>query len=248
MSNYMWFDGVVVVFLVIGLFVGRKHGISVELLKLIGWIAIVVAAGLLYKPLGDQIIPAPIPREWVYRLIYVFIALAVGGLFRKIHKLVGEKLVERDVFGKAEYVLGMGAGVLRFACMVLLLMSFLNARPPTFQEIAEMNKNTKDLEGVAMNPVRMQRDVTLNSITARIAHEYLSDLLIVSCTPGMDAPADTPAKRKDRLLDSVMNGDSGSEPPPQPQKNNPAPSTTHAPTPAVPRTPGKTGIEIKPSH
>src|SRR6185312_12889101 len=53
-----WFDAVVVVWLIVGIVLGRKHGMSQELLPLVQWIAVVVCGGFLYlliaRPLAQR--------------------------------------------------------------------------------------------------------------------------------------------------------------------------------------------------
>ena len=51
-----YFDFIVVVWLILGLSMGRKHGMSQELLPMLKWLAIIFACGLLYKPFADVIV------------------------------------------------------------------------------------------------------------------------------------------------------------------------------------------------
>ena len=44
-----WFDGVVAGMLIIGLFRGRKHGMSKELLPLLKWVSLVVVCGIFIR-------------------------------------------------------------------------------------------------------------------------------------------------------------------------------------------------------
>ena len=50
-----WFDGVVVGMLIIGLFRGRKQGMSKEVLPLLKWVSLVVVCGLWY-PMAAQLL------------------------------------------------------------------------------------------------------------------------------------------------------------------------------------------------
>src|SRR5881394_2125757 len=47
-----WVDCAVLILLVVGLWRGRKRGMSEELLDIVKWAIIVVAAGILYEPGG----------------------------------------------------------------------------------------------------------------------------------------------------------------------------------------------------
>src|SRR3954447_24096313 len=82
-----YFDLAVVIWLIVGIFRGRKHGMSQELLPLVQWIAVIVATSFLYLPLarlmvhhfGLTLLPCAL-------LAYVFIGCCAYGLLGKLKK------------------------------------------------------------------------------------------------------------------------------------------------------------------
>ena len=49
------FDAVLIIVLGIGLYEGRKHGMSEELLRLLKWLAIVFGCAVIYEPVGRML-------------------------------------------------------------------------------------------------------------------------------------------------------------------------------------------------
>jgi len=122
------FDAIVVIILLWGLNKGRKHGMSEELMIMLQWIAIVVAGAYLYRPFGDMLaLSSPVSHLFCYITIYVTTAIVTKILFALIKKATGGKLVGSSIFGAAEYYLGMIAGAVRYACMLIAALALLNA-------------------------------------------------------------------------------------------------------------------------
>ena len=125
-----WVDFLVVGLLGFGLWRGRKRGMSEELLDIIKWVITVVVAGLLHQPIAQMI------AQWTsalstlasYVSTYLFLVLLIAIVFSYIRSGPGEKLVGSDAFGSAEYYLGMLSGSFRYACILIVAFSFLNAR------------------------------------------------------------------------------------------------------------------------
>ena len=78
---------------------------------------------------------------------YCVTALVIVPAFVFINRTIGEKLKGSDTFGKAEFYLAMPAGMLRFACIVLVFLALLNARYYTTAEVREMTKYQNDNYG-----------------------------------------------------------------------------------------------------
>ena len=53
------------------------------------------------------------------------LAALVYGVFALFKHSVGGKLLGSDVFGRGEYYLGMGSGMLRFGCVLLAVLALL---------------------------------------------------------------------------------------------------------------------------
>jgi uncharacterized membrane protein required for colicin V production len=133
---FNWFDLVMLAVLITGILRGRKRGMSEELMTLLQWIAIVVAAAFAYKPLGDFMEDLmPLSKLSCYILAYALSAGLVALIFVLIKRFTNGKLIGSDVFGKSEYYLGMPAGMVRFFCILLAILSVLNARLFTQEEI-----------------------------------------------------------------------------------------------------------------
>src|ERR1700690_296940 len=115
------FDLVVIMVLVAGLLRGRKHGMSEELLGLLKWLAILLGCAVAYEP-GAELIGQF--TNMFSRLTCNIIAYVCGGLlifllFVGIKRAFSGKLVGSDIFGRSEYYLGMGSGLVRVSCMLL---------------------------------------------------------------------------------------------------------------------------------
>lgn len=200
-----WFDAVILAWLIIGFFRGRKNGMSVELLLTMQWVAIVIAGALLYRPLGIPLAQsAGLSVEWAFRISYAVVAVMVAIVMGRARTMVGEKLVGADLFGKGEYILGMLSGVLRFACIALVFLALFGAHVPTQAEIASVNKKTSDLGNVSINPLKVQREIVVESLTGRLSRQYLQQALIISTGVAPSAPKETPAQKRERQVDEVM--------------------------------------------
>ena len=70
-----WFDGVVVGILIIGLFLGRKHGMSKEILPLLKWVSLVLVCGIWY-PMAAQFLVNSAELSRVSSCIFGYLLLA----------------------------------------------------------------------------------------------------------------------------------------------------------------------------
>src|SRR6266478_565028 len=123
------FDFVLVAVLVLGVLQGRKHGMSEELLPVLKWFALLCACAVAYEPLGRLFAQSShvLSMLTCYLMAYIAIALVVLTIFAAVKRGMGGKLIGSDIFGKAEYPLGMASGLIRAACMLLMAMALLNA-------------------------------------------------------------------------------------------------------------------------
>jgi uncharacterized membrane protein required for colicin V production len=181
-----WFDLAVVALLVVGVFRGRKRGMSQELVDLIQWIAIIFGGAFLYLPIGQmfaQLTSSGMLFSYVF--VYVWIAVATKILFVIIKQSVGARLVGSDLFGGAEYYLAMGAGLLRFGCMLLMSLALLNARYFSPAEIAAVDKMEKEVYGSNFFPGlnALQGDVFENSLSGSFVKKQLEFMLIKPTAP-----------------------------------------------------------------
>ena len=139
--SFGWFDGVAIILLVVGFFRGRKHGMSQEILFLLQWLVIVVVAGQYYEPLSQMLYEQGLFGPLACNLmVYLSLVIVIKIVFTNLKRAVGEKIFGSDVFGKYEFYLGMVAGVARYALITVFIISLVNARAFTQQELAEKEK------------------------------------------------------------------------------------------------------------
>jgi uncharacterized membrane protein required for colicin V production len=176
-----WFDLIVVVWLVLGIFRGRKHGMSQELLPLVQWIAVIIAASLLYiyiaRPLshrtGLTLLPCVLAA-------YVFVGCSVYGLLGNLKRKLDDKFQEGDYFGSGEYYLGMTSGVIRFICILIALLAVMNSRIITKAEReATLKMQQKNFEEIRFPTYgEVQNTVLFESATGNFVRAYLPHFLI----------------------------------------------------------------------
>ncbi len=180
------FDLTLVLVLVGGLMRGRKHGMSEELLSLLKWLTVVVAAGFLYGPVGQELAKvSPFSLLSSYLMAYVGIALAIIGFFALFKHTIGGKLVGSDIFGQGEYYLGMGSGLVRFSCILMAVLAVLNARYFSPAEVKAMEAFQNDVYGSNFFPGlhTAQEVVFEKSMAGPWIREHLSMLLITPTPP-----------------------------------------------------------------
>lgn len=183
-----WIDLLIVGLLIVGLFRGRKRGMSEELLDVLKWTIILVLAGVAYEPFGRMMSSGSMfSLLSCYLTAYMLILLTIVLLFAYVRRRVGDKLLSRDAFGNAEYYLGMMAGAYRYTCVILVCMAFLNARYYSVGEIRAQAHFQKDNFGDISFPTlgEFQHTVFQGSLMGRLAQDYLHPLLIRPTAPGV---------------------------------------------------------------
>ncbi len=180
------FDCVVLATLGIGLFRGRKHGMSEELMGLVKWLAVVIVCAMVYEPAGQWFAKtSPFSLLASFLFVYAAGALLILSLFAFCKYRIGGKLVGSDIFGRAEYYLGMGSGVVRFSCMLLAALALLNARYFSPMEVRAMEAFQNDVYGSNYFPTwhTVQEVVFERSFSGSWIKEHLSFLLIKPTQP-----------------------------------------------------------------
>jgi len=181
------FDLVVIIVVITGIARGRKHGMSEELLGLIKWLVILFGCAAVYEPVG-LIVGGFTPmfgRLSCYLLAYAGGALLVLLLFAGIKRASDGKLLGSDIFGRSEYYLGMGSGLVRNSCMLLAALALLNARYFSPTEIRAMEKFQDDVYGSNFFPTlhSLQSTVFDKSLTGPWIKNNLGFLLIKPTEP-----------------------------------------------------------------
>ena len=184
--SFHWFDLIVAGVLIVGIVRGRKHGMSIEFMLLLQWIAIVLIASVGYRPFGLFIVQTTgITRLWGFVIGYVSCAIAVSIVFAMIRRSTGGKLIGSDTFGSGEYYLGMTAGAIRFACITLVFLALLHAKLYSPQQLeAEEKFQATWFEGIRFPTVgTTQQAVFKKSFVGRAVGEFADFLLVESTAP-----------------------------------------------------------------
>ena len=183
MSNppFNLFDVLLAAVLVGGIVQGRKHGISLELVSLAKWLALVLVCAVVYRPAGSLVSAAgAFDLLTCYLFAYLGTALLIFLLFSILERRLAPKLTGSDIFGRGEYFLGMGSGMLRFGCILLVGLSLLNAREFSPSELNDLDQYQQDNYGSNLFPGlhSLQVAVFERSLTGGFIKEELSFLLI----------------------------------------------------------------------
>jgi uncharacterized membrane protein required for colicin V production len=200
------FDLVMALIILIGIARGRKRGISEELLDVLKWIAIVVAAGLGHRYVADfLVLVTKMPPSWSRLLGYIFILVVMMFLFKSIKRAVGQKLVEGDTFGRFEFYLGMLAGAVRFFCVTFVVLAMINSKYSTPAERAASAKmqqeNFGDIRLIPSIPT-LQQKIFVESASGKFIHKQLGFLLVDPAPPG---PArENVFKRREGAVNEVI--------------------------------------------
>ena len=204
--NYI--DGVFAVWLVVGVILGRRRGMTKELLPTLKWLGVVLLAGLFYLPASGFIFKN---ANGAFSLLtskisaYVAIALGVNLIFLSVKQAIGEKLTGSDYFGRAEYYLGMISGFIHAACIIIVMIALMNARVYSDAELAEeikiQKKNFEDIRFPTY--ISVQHAILKESFSGKLIKGNLYSVLIAS---GSDTnkPPETAAKKKEDTINMIL--------------------------------------------
>jgi uncharacterized membrane protein required for colicin V production len=202
-----WFDLVFLAVIAAGFAVGRKRGMSTELLDLVQWATIVVLCSLAYAPLGKELAQfTGFSPTTACILAYLLVAGGVFGFFLILKRYVGRKLFGSDVFGAAEYYLGMVAGAVLFVLMLIFFLALFNAPQISDAELADrIAAQNESLGAIYFPPYgSIQRQVFRESLTGRLVKEQLSSQLIqVSGYSGASRPENIWRRRENDVNEVV---------------------------------------------
>jgi len=176
-----WFDGVVVLVLVFGIFRGRKNGMSKEILPLSEWFAVIFISGLFYSFVADWFARVAGLSALLSNIVgYLLVTCIIFLFFSLIKRSVGLRLFGSNLFGSAEYYLGVPSGMVRYACVLLFALSLLNSRLYTPAQIQASNDYQQRWYGAHFFPdlYNVQDEVFHKSLTGPYIKKYLSVLMI----------------------------------------------------------------------
>jgi hypothetical protein len=180
--TFGWFDVVVVVVLGFGLFRGRRNGMAKELVPTVMWITLVLVCGLGYSMAAQVLINAAgLGKLLSSILAYLILAMVVYLVFALIHKKLTPKMAANNTFGSGEFYLGMPAGLIRFACILLAALALLNAPVYTAGQIAAHNAYVAQTYGGGEQGFSGDFFPSLQSIQEQVFKKSLSGPFIASC-------------------------------------------------------------------
>jgi uncharacterized membrane protein required for colicin V production len=206
-----WIDFAVAVLLLVGVWRGRRRGMSEELLDIIKWALIVVVAGLAYQPCAHVLMSftsvfSPLS---MYVATYMALAIIIAITFGIIRKKAGAKLIGSDAFGASEYYLGMLAGAFRYGCIIIVGLAFLHAPLYTPEQLKAKAKYQQDNFGTTffLTVPDLQQQVFKLSLSGKLIEAYLQPVLIKP-TPGGGgedlAGKDNVARARERSVNSSL--------------------------------------------
>jgi len=204
--SYNWFDLIAIAILIVGFFVGRKRGMSLEMLSMLQWLSIVFVGALACDPFGRMIAEfSGLNPTLTYITAYLLTAAGIKFFFYLLRRATGEKLVSKSMFGNLEYYLGMAAGVVRFACILMFGLALLNAPIVTDKELEAKLKHQQDWAGSIYFPPFgvIQRTVFKDSLTGRTVKEFLSAQLINVDPSAAGAATETIGQQRTREIDEI---------------------------------------------
>jgi uncharacterized membrane protein required for colicin V production len=208
-APFSYIDAIVLAWLVIGIFRGRKMGMTQEIIPTARWLCIVIVGGMFYKPLSLVLFEntaGAFNLLWARITAYLLIAFASAIVFVLIKKALGDRLTGSDLFGRWEYYLGMLAGLIRFACMLLAILAVMHARIVTQKELddinAQMKKNLDDIHPPRYVYGSIEQAIFVQSFSGKVVTDNLSDILIETVTP---TETSKPESQKKKLQDAIDN-------------------------------------------
>ena len=192
-----WFDAAVLLVLGLGLFFGRKHGMTKEIMRVFQWLAVVIVCGLFYETAAQAVVNiAAWDKATSFVTGYMILAFLVWLVFLGLKRYFVPRLTGSNVFGNAEYYLGMFSGMIRSACMLFFALALLNAPVYTPAEVAAHQAYVKRWYGGGIyggnyipDLQQVQESVFKRSFTGPYIKDYLGPLLINTKPPESQKPA-----------------------------------------------------------
>ena len=198
-----WFDAAILVVLGFGIFRGRVNGMTKELGPMLQWLAVVIVGGLTY-PFLAQIYNSQchFDKLWSALLAYLSISAAFFLMFTPIKGALKKRGEKGGLFGGAEYYLGMFAGMVRYAAILMFVLALLNARSYTAAELAAKKAYNERWYGGGIYSGDYVPDLHTaqeNVFKDSFSGPYIKDglgVLLVQTGPGESGAADAPPKSK----------------------------------------------------
>jgi uncharacterized membrane protein required for colicin V production len=166
--RFNWFDLGLVLFLAFGFWRGRKRGMTKELLPTLQWLAILLGAGFGHVVLAKWLQQQGLIKQVFHNRFdertaallssYLAIALVICAIFSALKRKYNAKLEGSSVFGGNEYYWGVGAGLIRYICLVLVGLALLNAPYYSAHEIAVIKQEKLNTYAAGGGVKELQND------------------------------------------------------------------------------------------
>jgi uncharacterized membrane protein required for colicin V production len=196
-----WFDAAILVLLGFGVFRGRKNGMTREIAPTTQWLAVVFAAGLGYPPLAQvYTTQCHMDKLWSALAAYMSIAGVLFLIFTPIKRTFKNRAEKGGLFGGSEYYLGMCAGPVRYALIIVFALALLNARSYTAAEIAAKKAYNERwyggglYSGNYMPDLHTAQDSVFKQSFSGPYIQSAIGLLLIQTGPGSGGGADAPKK------------------------------------------------------
>jgi len=202
----IWFDFLLILTVIAGCLLGKKRGMSGELVDALQWVAIVVGSGLGYVFAKDLLLVySDFGRLTCSVLGYLICALSIKLIFSSVRKAVDQKLVDGDYFGRAEFALGLLAGGVHFFCILFFLVSLLQAKLITEEERLAVEQSQQDsFESIRFPTLsQMQYDTRKHSFFGRKYFYVQLEPLLIEPERNGGLPKDTLRKKREEMIEKI---------------------------------------------
>ena len=170
-----------------------------------------VVAGTFHEVWGGKIAEkSGIGLTWGMVIVYAGVIFAHLLAFFLLRKLVGEKLAESHSFGRGERLFGMLACLVRYGCMALACLAFVNAPAYSTAELAAAWRSPPPaMSGKIRSPsfAQIQELLMYDSCTGRYVREHLTAFLITPVPEpkvAVPKPRDTRAKKIEKEIERTL--------------------------------------------
>ena len=197
-----WFDFVFVAVLAFGVFRGRTNGMTKEFLPLCRWVGMVLAGILGYEVLGDIFHNFfGLSRAGSFSLGYVALAFVVFLMFIPVDGFLTPRLTGSNIFGSAEYYLGIFAGLVRYLSIILFALALINSPRYSVADIQAQKEFAAKTFGGSQQGFngdffptfqQVQAGIFKNSLIGSFIKDRLAVVLINSAPVGSIKPTAKP--------------------------------------------------------
>jgi len=129
------FDAVLAGALGWGIYQGKEHGASTTHVSVVQWMLIGLAGGFAGNLLGSLMFSILGSAYWGQLTGYLLWIFIVAAFFAFLNSKGKGEWKDADWFGRLEYPLGVLGCVLKYFCIILTIMSILNAKHYSAEDI-----------------------------------------------------------------------------------------------------------------